>query len=68
MNFTKIVKARMKELDVNMTVLAGRMGYSINYISDLLKGDRRWNETTMAKACAALKLEARFIRSEDTAA
>lgn len=68
MNFTKIVKARMKELDINITALAGRMGYSINYISDLLKGDRRWNETTMAKACEALKLEARFVPSGETAA
>ncbi|MDT8901879.1 helix-turn-helix domain-containing protein [Anaeroselena agilis] len=68
MNFTKVVKTRMKELDINITALAGRMGYSINYISDLLKGDRRWNETTMAKACEVLKLEARFVPSEETAA
>jgi transcriptional regulator with XRE-family HTH domain len=66
MNFTAIVKERMKELDMNRTELARGMGYSINYISDLLAGQRRWNETTISKACETLKIEIQYVCVDDS--
>lgn len=68
MDFSRIVKQRMAELSVTNSELARRSGYSPQYISDLLSGDKRWNETTMNKVCEALGIEVRFCISDEQAA
>jgi transcriptional regulator with XRE-family HTH domain len=51
------IKTRMQEMGVSTSELARRTGYTKQHIHDLLAGRRRWNETTLSKACAALGLE-----------
>jgi transcriptional regulator with XRE-family HTH domain len=53
----------MKSQNVNTTELAARMGYSIQHVSDLLLGQRRWNETSIDRACEALGLHIEFVSS-----
>jgi transcriptional regulator with XRE-family HTH domain len=54
MNFSRTVKQVMSRKNINASDLARKMGYSPQYISDLLACKKRWNETTMEKACDAL--------------
>jgi len=60
MNFSKTVKEILKQRNMTITELAGQMGYCTQYVSDLLSGRRRWNETTMDKACEALDIQVVF--------
>jgi len=41
------------------------MGYSPQYITDLLAGHRRWNETTMDKACQVLGIKIEVVDAEN---
>ncbi|MFS1511848.1 helix-turn-helix domain-containing protein [Chengkuizengella sp. SCS-71B] len=61
MNFSKTIKKYLNERELNASDLARMTGYSPQYIHDLLKGDRRWNENTIDKVCDALKLEIKFL-------
>jgi len=61
LNFTASVKARMALLNVKPIDLARMTGYSAQYISELLSGRKRWNETTMSKVCSALNMQALFV-------
>lgn len=64
MNISEAIKQAMKQKGVNITELAKQMGYSVQYISDILSGDRRWNETTLTKACRALGMRLEFVPEE----
>ena len=66
MNFSAIVRKYMKEQKLKVSDLAKSMGYSYQYISDLLSGNRRWNETTMNKACEVLGI--RIVVERDKSA
>lgn len=66
MNFTQVVKKKMKQSNLNGTDLARKTGYSVTYICDLLAGHRRWNETTMAKVCKALGIKIEFVDENET--
>lgn len=67
MNFSEIVKQVLKDKDLTPSDLARLTGYSPQYIHNLLKGGKRWNETTMAKTCKALGLEIQFKQKEKEA-
>ncbi|MDH7577153.1 MAG: helix-turn-helix transcriptional regulator [Bacillota bacterium] len=64
MNFTQTVKELMGLQNINASNLAKKMGYSPQYISDLLAGKKRWNETTMSKACNVLGIKVKFYASQ----
>jgi transcriptional regulator with XRE-family HTH domain len=53
-NFSAVVKRILKEKDLTASDLARMIGYTPQYIHDLLAGNRRWNETTINKTCEAL--------------
>jgi len=61
MEFSSVVIERLKDLNMTKSELAKKMGYSSNYISDLLARERRWNETTTSKACEILGLEVKYV-------
>ena len=54
---TDSVKFAMAEQDINVSELANLTGFSTTYISKLLRGEKRWNETTLSKTLQALNLE-----------
>lgn len=60
MNFSEKIKAKLKQDSLSSAELAKRMGYTPQYVSDLLSGKRRWNEDTMSKACDVLGFELSF--------
>lgn len=64
LNFTAVVKARMALLKVKPIELARMTGYSAQYISELLSGRKRWNETTISKVCSALNMQALFVDAD----
>ena len=64
MDFSKIVKEILKQRDMTVTELANKMGYCVQYVSDLLSGRRRWNETTMKKACEVLGIKVNYSISD----
>ncbi len=49
---------------MTITELANKMGYCVQYVSDLLSGRRRWNETTMKKACEVLGIKVNYSISD----
>jgi DNA-binding Xre family transcriptional regulator len=57
MGFSSKVKSVLVEKEMNPSELARQVGYSPQYIHDLLKGDKRWNEETMSKVCDVLGLD-----------
>lgn len=61
MNFSEIVKIKLSEENMKITDLARKTGYSIQYISDLIAGKRRWNESTITKVSDALGIKIEFI-------
>jgi len=64
MDFTETVKKCMEIKKVNTTSLARMTGYSVQYMADLLAGNRRWNEDTMAKVCRVLGIKMIFISDD----
>ena len=50
----------MKQQDINYAELARKTGYSAQYISDLILGERRWNEDTINKVCAVLDITIKY--------
>lgn len=64
MSFSKMVKQVMSLKKINASDLARKMGYSPQYISDLLACKKRWNETTMEKACDALSISIRYFNRD----
>jgi transcriptional regulator with XRE-family HTH domain len=67
MQFNEAVQARMNQLGMRGVDLARCTGYSQQYISDLLSGRKRWNETTMTKISQALGIKIEF-KVDDQAA
>lgn len=58
---TDAIKFRMNEKDINISELANLTGFSVTYISKLLRGEKRWNETTVSKTLNALGLEIEVV-------
>jgi transcriptional regulator with XRE-family HTH domain len=63
MTVSEQIKKEMESQNIDPIELSRRMGYSFQYIYDLFKGRRRWNETTITKACKALGLEISIIKT-----
>jgi len=61
--FSEVVKTILKTINMDIPTFAEKMGFSPQYIYDLLSGrnGRRWNEDSMRKACEILKIEIQFI-------
>ena len=57
MSFSETVKRILWERDMNPSELARKIGHSPQYVHDLIKGEKRWNEDTINKVCKALDLE-----------
>jgi len=65
MNFSERVKAILTERGMKASELARITGYSAAYISDLLAGERRWNQDSIDRVCEALGIEVNFfVKSE----
>ena len=62
--FSSVVSKVLEERGMTSYALAKQMGYTPQYIHDLLNGNRRWNENTMAKACEVLGLEIEFKQKQ----
>ena len=65
LDFSATVREKLKQNSMSSAGLAKKMGYTPQYLSDLLSGDRRWNEVTMAKACEALGLELVVVKRKE---
>jgi len=65
MNFTEVVRKKIKEKNYKITDIAHKTGYSYMYCIDLLRGRRRWNEDTIDKFCEALGIKPVFVQQED---
>ncbi len=65
MSMSEAIGKVLKQRDISPSDLARMTGYTPQYVIDLLKGSRRWNETTLTKACDALGLKIEI--SEKTA-
>lgn len=61
MAFTEAIQEALSEQKLKPSDLARMTGYSAQYILDVLKGNRRWNETTLEKTCDALGLEIKIL-------
>lgn len=59
-DFSEYVKKVMKDKHIRNADLARSTGYSPQYISDLLSGERRWNEDTINKVCNALGIAIKY--------
>ncbi|MEK5449542.1 helix-turn-helix domain-containing protein [Paenibacillus sp. FSL R7-0331] len=60
MNFTQAVEAAMDAKGMTKASLARATGRSYQYISDLLKGERRWHEAIINEVCEALGMQVSF--------
>jgi transcriptional regulator with XRE-family HTH domain len=60
LNFSEVVKQAIHSKGIKSKELAGMTGYSAAYISDLLSGERRWNEDSIDKVCRALGVQINF--------
>lgn len=68
MNFSETLSRAMEKLGLKRSDVAKASGYSHQYISDLLSGDRRWNEDSINRVCGALgiTLEVKCEDNEST--
>lgn len=62
MNFSDVVKNVLKDKGLNVSDLSRMTGYTPQYLHDILRGNRRWNETTINKTCEVLGIEIRFTQ------
>jgi ribosome-binding protein aMBF1 (putative translation factor) len=65
MNFSEAVKVAMDKIGMTKADLAREMSCSDSHVGDLLKGDRRWNEDTISKACEALGIQVTFEQRKE---
>jgi len=61
--FSNVVKKELKLKDISVAVFADKMHFSLQYTYNLInrKGDKRWNEDSMRKACEVLGIEIQFV-------
>lgn len=59
-SFSEVVKKVAASKGIKNKELARMTGYSSQHISDLLSGERRWNEDSINKVCTALDLKIKF--------
>lgn len=54
MNFSRAMNQTINKLGLRKSDVAKATGYSHQHISDLLSGERRWNEDSINRVCEAL--------------
>jgi transcriptional regulator with XRE-family HTH domain len=65
MNFSATVKAALEQRGMKQKDLADQVGYSYQYISELISGKKRWNEVAIDNVCRALNLSVNFTLNEE---
>ena len=63
-NINSVVIQRMQELNMNKTQLAQATGYTPQYITNLINGNKRWNEDVMLKVFEVLGIDIEFKMSK----
>jgi ribosome-binding protein aMBF1 (putative translation factor) len=63
-DFNELVRTALAQKGMNMTKLAKETDYSLMHILDLIKGNRRWNETSIQRVCDALGIEIHYSLKE----
>lgn len=61
MNFSEAVNIALNAKGMSKADLARATNRSYQYISDLLKGERRWHEAIINEVCEALDIQVSFI-------
>jgi transcriptional regulator with XRE-family HTH domain len=64
MKISEKIKQALVNEGLSSADFARSIGYTPQYVSDLLSGKRRWNETTITKACDVLGMEIVFTRKK----
>lgn len=64
-DFSSAVRHRLVDIDQNPSQLARQIGHTPQYVNDLLKGKRRWNEQVMGKVCDVLGLEIKIVPKQE---
>jgi hypothetical protein len=61
-NFSEVVKCVLVSKSIDIPTFAEKMGFSVQYIYDLLSGrnGRRWNSDSIERACNFLGIEIQF--------
>lgn len=65
MSFSNKIKHALVDKEMNPSDLARKTGYSPQYMHNLLKGGKRWNEESLSKVCDVLGLEIEIKRKVD---
>ncbi len=65
MNFSSVVKDALAQKKMKNVELARLTGYSPQYMSDLISGERRWNEETIDKVCIVLNIDIKYEVAEE---
>lgn len=60
MNFSEAVNVALEAKGMSKADLARATNRSYQYISDLLKGERRWHEAIINEVCTALDIQVQF--------
>lgn len=61
MTFSEAIEAAMQAKGWDRADLARATGRSYQYISDLLKGKRRWHESILLEVCSALDVKVEIV-------
>ncbi|MDO7788813.1 helix-turn-helix domain-containing protein [Desulforamulus aquiferis] len=61
MDFSRTIKHVLVDKGLKASDLARMTGYSYQYVLDVLKGKRRWNETMIEKVCEVLDLKVKVV-------
>lgn len=61
MNFSEAVNVALEAKGMSKADLARATNRSYQYISDLLKGERRWHEAIINEVCTALDIQVNFV-------
>lgn len=57
MNFSEAIIVVMSKTGIKEEEIARTTGYSLQYIRELLAGERRWNEDSLNQVCGALGIK-----------
>lgn len=62
-DFSEMVKDELKRQKKSISYFAKKMGFSVQYTYNLInrKGNKRWNEDSMQKACNILNVRIQYV-------
>lgn len=67
LNFSEAVKIAMDATGMSIADLARATNRSYQYISDLLKGERRWHEAIINEVCEAMEIKIEVSHNNERA-